>query len=175
MQKTVFIGLGANLGERESCLAAALEALKALAVSGSWRVSSFYETVPVGGAGPDYLNAVCSFDTMLSALELHRILMTLEFEAGRVRSVPNAPRVLDLDLLFYGTEIISSADLIVPHPRLQTRAFVLVPLVEIAPDWKHPELQKNVREMLSLLSAVELNGVKKYDSDPICQTISSRA
>jgi 2-amino-4-hydroxy-6-hydroxymethyldihydropteridine diphosphokinase len=88
---------------------------------------------------------------------------------------PNAPRVLDLDLLFYGSEIISNADLIVPHPRLQSRAFVLVPLAEIASEWKHPELKKSVREMLSLLSAVELSGVKKYDSDSICQTISSNA
>lgn len=175
MQNKVFIGLGANLGEREACLTTALGALKDLAVPHSWQVSSFYETVPVGGAGPDYLNAVCLFDTELSAKALHQVLMKMETEAGRVRMTPNAPRVLDLDLLFYGSQIISNADLIVPHPRLQSRAFVLVPLAEIAPDWKHPELKKNIREMLSLLSAVELSGVKKYDSDSICQTISSNA
>ncbi|HCM42798.1 MAG TPA: 2-amino-4-hydroxy-6-hydroxymethyldihydropteridine diphosphokinase [Candidatus Omnitrophota bacterium] len=175
MQNKVFIGLGANLGERASCLAAALDTLKALAFPRTWQVSSFYETVPVGGVGPDYLNAACSFDTELPVKVFHQILMTIESGAGRVRSIPNAPRVLDLDLLFYGTEIISSADLIVPHPRLPTRAFVLVPLAEIAPEWKHPQIKKSVREMLSLLSAVELSGVKKYDSDPVCQTISNNA
>ncbi len=175
MQNKVFIGLGANLGRREACLTSALGALKALALPQSWQASSFYETAPVDGGGPDYLNAICSFDTELPAKELHQLLMMMEIEAGRVRGALNAPRVLDLDLLFYGSEIILTADLIVPHPRLQARAFVLVPLAEIAPEWKHPQIRKSVREMLSLLSAVELSGVKKYDSDSICQTISSNA
>lgn len=173
MATTVFISLGANLGDRASTLRRASAELQNHALPNSWKVSSLYETVPVGGAGPDYLNAVCSFATNLFSGELHQILIQLEQNAGRIRGALNAPRTLDLDLLFYGSEIISTSDLIVPHARLEQRAFVLVPLCEIDPKWTHPLSQKTVKDMLSELTEEVISGVRKYDTDSFCETISN--
>lgn len=173
MLTTVCIGLGANLGDRERALKQALTALQSYALPGSWKASSLYETVPVGGSGPDYLNAVCSFSVDLPAQDLHRILLELERNAGRLREALNAPRTLDLDLLFYGSEMISTPALTVPHPRTHQRAFVLIPLTEIAPEWVHPVFQKTIRKLAEELSPAALQGVKKYDTDSFCETISS--
>jgi 2-amino-4-hydroxy-6-hydroxymethyldihydropteridine diphosphokinase len=104
-----------------------------MAGSGAMRSSRFYRSAPVDAGGPDYLNAVAELTTALTAPDLLRALQALENAAGRQRPYRNAPRTLDLDLLLYGDARIDSAELTVPHPRMWERAFVLVPLTELAP------------------------------------------
>jgi 2-amino-4-hydroxy-6-hydroxymethyldihydropteridine diphosphokinase len=130
---TAYIALGANLGDRHAALQQALQALRAMAGSGAMRSSRFYRSAPVDAGGPDYLNAVAELTTPLTAPDLLRALQALENAAGRQRPYRNAPRTLDLDLLLYGDARIDSAQLTVPHPRMWERAFVLVPLAELAP------------------------------------------
>jgi 2-amino-4-hydroxy-6-hydroxymethyldihydropteridine diphosphokinase len=129
---TAYIGLGSNLGDRLGHLRRALEALdeKGIRVV---RVSSVYETDPVGPPQPDYLNAVAEVSTTLSPSDLVRALKTAEEEAGRAHRERWGPREIDLDLLLYADETIEEEGLTVPHPELTHRAFVLVPLIEIAP------------------------------------------
>jgi 2-amino-4-hydroxy-6-hydroxymethyldihydropteridine diphosphokinase len=128
-----FIALGANLGDAQRALQDAIVAIGALPATILRRASRVYRTAPVDAAGPDYLNAVVEVETRLSAPELLRELLALETKAGRERPHRNAPRTLDLDLLLFGTSRITSPELTVPHPRMRERAFVLVPLAEIAP------------------------------------------
>jgi 2-amino-4-hydroxy-6-hydroxymethyldihydropteridine diphosphokinase len=130
---TAFVGLGANLGNPEQSLSQALERLGRLPVTTMTRHSSLYRSAPVESSGPDYINAVAQLETRLGAVDLLAQLQLLELEAGRERPYRNAPRTLDLDLLLYGDARIDSALLQVPHPRMDQRAFVLVPLAEIAP------------------------------------------
>lgn len=131
---TAFVGIGANLGE--PCTAV-LDAVRAMAciegVSGVLR-SSLYASTPVESSGPDYVNAVVQLKTRLTAPELLAQLQAIESKAGRERPYRNAPRTLDLDLLLFGQSTIQSVALTVPHPRMWVRAFVLLPLSEIAPD-----------------------------------------
>ena len=131
---TAFIGLGANLGDPPRTLAQALQALATLADSELVRSSRIYRSAPVDAGGPDYFNAVAEVRTRLTAPELLRALQSLEQAAGRERPYRNAPRTLDLDLLLYGDGRIASEALTVPHPRLRERAFVLLPLAELAPE-----------------------------------------
>jgi 2-amino-4-hydroxy-6-hydroxymethyldihydropteridine diphosphokinase len=133
-----FVGLGANLGSRQSTLNAAVNSLSALPHSKLLRCSSFYESTAVGCKGPLYLNAVALLQTQLKAHDLLCELQIIEQNHGRKRPFPNAPRTLDLDLLLYGDECIQTATLQVPHPRLHERAFVLRPLAELAPHWVVP-------------------------------------
>ena len=130
---TAYVGLGANLGDAAPSLRHAIARIAQLPGTQLVRQSSFYRTAPVGAGGPDFINAVVEVRTQQRALELLDQLQRLESGAGRERPYPNAPRTLDLDLLLYGGEKIESARLTVPHPRMQERAFVLVPLAEIAP------------------------------------------
>jgi 2-amino-4-hydroxy-6-hydroxymethyldihydropteridine diphosphokinase len=128
-----YVGLGANLGDAQAALTAALQALVALPQVRLHRTSAFYRTAPIEAHGPDYLNAVAALDTTLAPLDLLAQLQGVENTFGRERPYRNAPRTLDLDLLLYGEERINSPTLTVPHPRMHERAFVLVPLAEIAP------------------------------------------
>lgn len=130
---TAYIGLGANLGDAASAVQSGIEALGQLPMSSLQRRSSLYRSTPVDAAGPDYVNAVAEISTRLGACELLAHLQAIESAAGRERPYRNAPRTLDLDLLLYGDERIDCDTLQVPHPRMNTRAFVLVPLAEIAP------------------------------------------
>jgi 2-amino-4-hydroxy-6-hydroxymethyldihydropteridine diphosphokinase len=136
---TAYVALGANLGDARTAVYQAMQALDQLALSHVTRRSSLYRTAPVSShgdaatAGPDYINAVVALATTLPALALLDQLQALELAAGRERPYPDAPRTLDLDLLLYGEEHLDSARLTVPHPRMLQRAFVLVPLAEIAP------------------------------------------
>jgi 2-amino-4-hydroxy-6-hydroxymethyldihydropteridine diphosphokinase len=151
-----FAGLGANLGHRRDTLQRALVAISALRGTRVTGQSSFYETEPVGGPGqPSYLNAVVQIETALSARELLTEFLLIEKEEGRIRTVLNAPRTLDIDLLFFGQEVIEERDLVVPHPRLHFRKFNLIPLAEIAPQWIHPVLKKTIRDLLNENKSVE--------------------
>ncbi len=129
-----YIGLGANLGDAAQTLRQALEGLQRSANVELVAVSALYCSAPVDAQGPDFTNAVAAVDTTLSAPDLLALLLALEARAGRERPYRNAPRTLDLDLLLYGDATIASPALTVPHPRMQERAFVLVPMAEIAPE-----------------------------------------
>ena len=137
-----YVALGANLGKPQEALQAALEDLRQTAGVGVTAVSSFYRTAPVESSGPDYVNAVAEVATTLAASELLHVLQRIENAHGRVRpvGVVNAPRTLDLDLLLFGKDTVATPELTVPHPRMHLRAFVLVPLLEIAPDAVIPGL-----------------------------------
>jgi len=131
-----YIGLGANLGDARAALDAAAAALAALPGTSGCARSSLYRSAPVDADGPDFVNAVVALDTALDASALQAI----EAAAGRERPYRHAPRVLDLDLLAHGDTRITTPALTLPHPRLQQRAFVLRPLLELAPDLVLPGL-----------------------------------
>ena len=131
---SVFIALGANLGDAPATLRRALAAIAALPGTRLVRSSSLYHTAPIDSSGPDYTNAVAEVLTTLHAPALLAALQQIELAAGRERPYHNAPRTLDLDILLYGDASIHSPHLQVPHPRMGERAFVLVPLAEIAPE-----------------------------------------
>ena len=136
----VFIGLGANLGESAQTLAQALQALAALPQTRLVAASSLYRSRPVDAQGPDFFNAVAELATALTPRELLLALQGIERAHGRERPYRNAPRTLDLDLLLYGDRVVDEPGLTVPHPRLHERAFVLLPLNELAPGLVHPRL-----------------------------------
>jgi 2-amino-4-hydroxy-6-hydroxymethyldihydropteridine diphosphokinase len=134
-----FIGLGSNLGEREAQLRAALDAIAQLPTTQLVRVSSLYDTEPVGETDqPNFLNAVAQVDTELTARQLLWNLLLIERRLGRLRTRRWGPRTIDLDLLLYGSLVVDEPDLKVPHPELTRRSFVLVPLVELDPMLAHP-------------------------------------
>ena len=130
---SAFIGLGANLGDARATVEAALQELGALPGTRLAEGSSLFRSAPVDAGGDDYVNAVARLETTLSAADLLDALMQIERAHGRERSGHNAPRTLDLDLLLYGRKTISTGTLTVPHPRMTQRAFVLIPLLQIAP------------------------------------------
>jgi 2-amino-4-hydroxy-6-hydroxymethyldihydropteridine diphosphokinase len=139
-----YVALGANLGDAAAALKQAVDDLNALPLTLVSKTSSVYKTAALGidlssDSGPDYLNAVVELQTSLSAPALLNHLQQIEQTAGRERPYLNAPRTLDLDLLLYGNGSIDSANLTVPHPRMMQRAFVLVPLAEIAPGFVSKE------------------------------------
>lgn len=135
-----YIGLGSNLNEPKLQLKRAIGALDQLPESRISNCSSFYLSTPVGPVEqPDFVNAVCALETTLSPQQLLQQLLQLEARAGRVRDgLRWGPRILDLDLLLFGQEIINEEDLVVPHPHLCQRAFVLIPFAEIAPETPIP-------------------------------------
>ena len=128
-----YVGLGANLGDPAAALAAAIDALNQLPQSRITRRSSLYRSAPVDAEGPDFVNAVVELETTFTPAQLLAALQRIEAAHGRERPSRNAPRTLDLDLLLYGDEASDDAQLTLPHPRMQNRAFVLLPLAEIAP------------------------------------------
>jgi 2-amino-4-hydroxy-6-hydroxymethyldihydropteridine diphosphokinase len=128
-----YIGLGANLGEPAQAVRDAIALLSHLPDTVLTSVSSLYASAPVDAGGDDYVNAVAHLDTLLDAHALLRELQRIEQVFGRERLFRNAPRTLDLDLLLYGAETIHDSLLDVPHPRMQIRAFVLLPLLELTP------------------------------------------
>jgi 2-amino-4-hydroxy-6-hydroxymethyldihydropteridine diphosphokinase len=145
----VFLSLGANLGDRRVYLRDALVSLNGRGMR-IVACSSVYETEPVGvKEQPDFLNLVCEVRTRLSPEELLAKCMQVEAGLGRVRSRANGPRTIDIDILFYGSEVIETSELAIPHPRLYSRNFVLVPLAEIALDFPDPRSGLTVSELLS--------------------------
>ncbi len=135
-----FIGLGSNLGERETMIRMALDDLARLPTTRLVKASSLYDTEPVGDVvQPNFLNAVAQIDTELTARQVLWNLLLIEKRLGRVRTAQRyGPRTIDLDLLLYGNLIVDEADLQIPHPELTRRSFVLVPLVELDPLLVHP-------------------------------------
>lgn len=129
-----YVGLGANLGDARNTLQRALISLGALPQTTLLASSSLYRTAPVDAQGPDYINAVAKVDTKLTAHDLLKALQNIEQYYGRTRAYRNAPRTLDLDILLFGDQTINDDDLIIPHPRMHERAFVLQPLAELQPD-----------------------------------------
>ncbi len=147
MQITAYVALGTNLGNLRENLD---EALKRLAAQGLniTKVSSYIDTDPYGVTDqPRFLNAVCEVRTELSAQALLKMLLATELEMGRVRLRHWGERIIDLDLIFYGDDVINEPDLVVPHPDMQNRDFVLRPLAEIAPGKIHPVLHKTIAEL----------------------------
>lgn len=129
-----YIALGANLGDAQASLLAAIQSIAALPGTRLITASSLYRTAPLEATGPDFFNAVIAVATRFNAPELLQHLQYIENLAGRQRPFRNAPRTLDLDILLYGDARMNSSALQIPHPRMFERAFVLVPLAEIAPD-----------------------------------------
>ena len=142
------VGLGANLGDPQAALAGAIASIAALEGVKLVAQSSFYRSAPIDSSGPDYVNAVVQLQTNLIAPELLAQLQTLELGAGRERPYRNAPRTLDLDLLLFGDASIQSPSLTVPHPRMWQRAFVLLPLAEIAPALVSAALLDSVKDQI---------------------------
>ncbi|MCL0079849.1 2-amino-4-hydroxy-6-hydroxymethyldihydropteridine diphosphokinase [Dehalococcoidia bacterium] len=160
---TVYLGLGSNLGDRERNLARGLESLAERMMIK--KVSSIYETEPLGYLDqPWFLNMACSGTTQLDPFELLRYVKDIEGQLGRAAGFPNAPRPIDIDILFYAQWVIEDQYLVIPHPRIGERAFVLIPLVEIAPDLAHPSIGKTTRDLLSGLT--EAQQVRRWRDVP---------
>jgi len=133
---TAYVGLGANLGDARQALQQAAQELAGADGIGELRLSPLYRTAPIESSGPDYINAVAWLRTRLAPHELLDVLQHIERLHGRERPYRNAPRTLDLDLLLYGGQCIDTPRLNVPHPRMHQRAFVLRPLLDLAPEMK---------------------------------------
>ncbi len=145
--KVAAIGLGSNLGDRQATLYGAIDALAEQPQIEVSKVSSFYRSSAIGPLQPDYLNACVTINTSLDAEHLLEILWRIEDQWGRTRTVHWGARTLDLDLLLYADQRINLPQLIVPHPHLLNRNFVLIPLAEIAPDWLYPLTQKSIQAL----------------------------
>lgn len=142
---SAYIGIGANLGDARATVEYAIETLRSLPQTQFKQASSLFITAPIDSSGDDYINAVVALDTNLEAQVLLEHLQALELACGRERPYRNAPRTLDLDILLFDDEIIHSSTLTVPHPRMAERAFVLIPLHEIAPEWVGLEMLEMVK------------------------------
>lgn len=142
----VTVGLGANLGNPQAALAGAITSIAALQGVSLVAQSAFYRSAPIDSSGPDYVNAVVQLHTTLTALALLAQLQVIEQGAGRERPYRNAPRTLDLDILLFGDASIQSESLTVPHTRMWQRAFVLLPLAEIAPALVSTALLDSVKD-----------------------------
>ena len=159
---TVYLGLGSNMGNRQWNLDKALQLLSERLRIG--KVSSTYETEPVDNIEqPRFLNLVCQVDTVLTPEALLALAKGIEFTLGRAPGKPNSPRPIDIDILFYGDQMIKTKELEIPHSRLTERAFVLVPLAEIAPKLVHPVNGKTVKKLLKAVT--ETQGVFKWGNN----------
>jgi 2-amino-4-hydroxy-6-hydroxymethyldihydropteridine diphosphokinase len=159
-QGTIYLSTGSNLGNREQNLASALAALSDFLTVTA--VSSLYETEPWGYADqPAFLNQVIAGTTPLDPPSIHALIKRIETGQGRTPTFRYGPRLIDIDILAIGRLVLETPELVLPHPRLQERAFVLVPLAEIAPGWVHPVLHLDAK---SLLEKVDASGVKLYPS-----------
>jgi len=154
----ILLGLGTNLGDRTANLQAVWDALPPQVQP--LRASQIYENPPWGFADqPDFLNQVFAAQTRLAPLDLLAHIKHIETRLGRIPTFRNGPRLIDIDILFYGAQILSLPGLSLPHPRLQERAFMLIPLCDLAPDLIHPVLNLSIRQ---LTARVDPTGVEVY-------------
>jgi 2-amino-4-hydroxy-6-hydroxymethyldihydropteridine diphosphokinase len=161
--RIVYLSLGSNVGNREEMLRAALRLLASPGLHVA-RVSPVYETEPQDFKNqPWFLNLVAEVQTTLFPMQLLTRVQKIERELGRKRTVNKGPRSIDIDILLYGESVIDSQDLVVPHPRMTERRFVLQPLADLAPDLRHPVLRRSVRE---LLAGVAGQAVRQHAAKP---------
>lgn len=161
---TVYLGLGSNMGNRQWNMDKALELLSERLRIG--KLSSIYETEPVDNIEqPRFLNLVCQVSTVLTPEALLALAKGIELKLGRQPGKPNSPRPIDIDILFYGDQVIKTKELVIPHPRLTERAFVLIPLAEIAPKLVHPVNGNTVKKLLKAIT--ETQGVLKTETQGV--------
>jgi len=150
VHKIVYLSLGSNLGDRAANLRSAIERLGTLGKV--VELSSFYETEPVEVTDqPWFLNCAVKLDTEKMPRQLLAAILALERDMGRQRTRNKGPRTIDIDIVLFGNSIVATADLIIPHPAMQERRFVLEPLNEIAPDVRHPKFERTIRELRDAL------------------------
>ncbi|MFA5167002.1 MAG: 2-amino-4-hydroxy-6-hydroxymethyldihydropteridine diphosphokinase [Candidatus Omnitrophota bacterium] len=149
----IFIGVGSNLGDRAGYLEFAKKELLSVASLTNLLCSPVYETEPMAVEGGPFLNAVWSFEADFSPKDLLKKIQEIEAKTNRPRNRSNEARTLDLDILFYGDQVIRELGITVPHPRLHERTFVLVPMAELDPDFVHPEFKKTMRQLLKELNS----------------------
>jgi 2-amino-4-hydroxy-6-hydroxymethyldihydropteridine diphosphokinase len=142
----VYLGLGSNIGEKEDHMKKALELIgKSYTIQ---RSSPLYLTEPVGEIEQEwFLNSVVEIDTDIAPEKLLSSLKSIERKLGRKKTKENGPRIIDIDILFYGDQVLHTKNLIIPHPRLQARLFVLQPMMDVSPDFIHPVLKKSIRQL----------------------------
>jgi len=161
VEKTAYLSLGSNVGDRAKNLRAAIDELPHVGVAVK-KVSSFYETEPVDlREQPWFLNCVVQAETHFEAMTLLRALREIETKMGSKKLVAKGPRLIDMDILLYGSETMDAPELQVPHARMHLRRFVLVPLAEIAPEVMHPRMKLTIRELLE--HTPDHSAVRKWD------------
>jgi 2-amino-4-hydroxy-6-hydroxymethyldihydropteridine diphosphokinase len=157
---TAYLSLGSNLGNRQENLDRALKLISERMRVG--QISSIYDTEPVGLVDqPRFLNLACEVFTRLNPEALLALFKGFELKMGRY-SRSGEPRIIDIDIVLYGDQVVNTPDLVIPHPRMHERSFVLIPLTEIAPDVIHPVLKKKIKELNK--AAKEVQGVMKFDT-----------
>jgi 2-amino-4-hydroxy-6-hydroxymethyldihydropteridine diphosphokinase len=155
-----YLLLGSNIGNSKATLAKAIAQIKKQVGTVS-RQSNLYSTAAWGNTQqPDFLNQVIVVKTALTALQTIKTILSIEEKLGRIRTIKNAPRIIDIDILFFNKEIIDLPQLAVPHPQIQNRRFVLVPLNQLSPNLKHPLIKKTVHQLL--IHCPDKLNVKKF-------------
>jgi len=163
-QEAVYLGLGSNLGDKTAQCLRALKEISASTHNHIRAVSSLYKTEPIGYRNQDwFINCVAEVSTTLPPHPLQEFLHGIERLMGRKKTVKMGPRIIDLDILFYGNEVVDEGGLIIPHPSLHERRFVLVPLAELAPDLRHPVFKTTIKDLLKKQSE---GGVELYAPPP---------
>jgi 2-amino-4-hydroxy-6-hydroxymethyldihydropteridine diphosphokinase len=169
-QEAVYLGLGSNLGDKAGNCRRALEVISASDHTHIQAVSSFYKTEPIGYRDQEwFINCVAKVSSTLAPFPLQRFLQGVEKQMGRQKTFHMGPRLIDIDILFYGAEVVEETGLIIPHPHLHGRGFVLVPLAELAADLSHPLLKKTITELLQNIGKQE---VELYAAPPTVREVS---
>jgi 2-amino-4-hydroxy-6-hydroxymethyldihydropteridine diphosphokinase len=163
--KTIYLGLGSNIGNREAHLRSAIERLSAADLR-ILRVSPVYETEPVDYTDQRwFLNLVVEAETEIFPMRLLSRIARIERALGRARTIPKGPRTIDIDILLYGNAVVHTTSLEIPHPGIAERRFVLAPLADLAPDLRHPVTRRTIREMLDAAPAQAVRTVSRRYPD----------